>query len=60
MHPTLVLDGQRYILVALWTPFGTTTNGWLTLYGIDGEAAPERLVGLDPRRDDLLVFNAES
>lgn len=60
VHPTLVLDGQRYILVALWTPFGTTTNGWLTLYGIDGEAAPERLVGLDPRRDDLLVFNAES
>jgi hypothetical protein len=60
VHPTLVLEGQRFVLVALWTPFGTTTNGWLTLYGVDGATSPERLVGLDPRRDDLLVFNAES
>jgi hypothetical protein len=59
IHPTLVLEGQRYVLVALWTPFGTTTNGWLTLYAVDGEAAPYQLAGLDPRRQDLLIFNAE-
>lgn len=59
VHPTLTFDGQRYVLVALWTPFGTTTNGWLTLYGIEGESSPDQLIGLDPRRQDLLVFNAE-
>lgn len=59
VHATLTIDGQRYMLVALWTPFGTTTNGWLTLYGVDGDTSPSRLVGLDPRREDLPVFNAE-
>lgn len=59
VHATVTLDGQRYVLVALWTPFGTTTNGWLTLYGVDGEASPSRLLGLDPRRHDLAVFDAE-
>ena len=54
-----VIGSQRYVLVALWTPFGTTTNGWLTLYGTDGEAAPEQLIGLDPRQIDCLVFNRD-
>jgi len=59
IHPTLTLGNsdQTYVLVALWEPFGTTTNGWLTLYGPQGEAAPEQLVGIDPRRLDLAVFN---
>jgi hypothetical protein len=54
-----VIGSQRYVLVALWTPFGTTTNGWLTLYGVDGQATPDQLVGLDPRQTDLLVFNRD-
>lgn len=54
-----VIGSQRYVLVALWTPLGTTTNGWLTLYGVDGEAAPDQLIGLDPRNTGLLVFNRE-
>jgi hypothetical protein len=54
-----VVGNQRYVLVALWTPFGTTTNGWLTLYGVDGEATPDQLIGLDPRQTDLLVFNRD-
>src|SRR5699024_2832977 len=52
-----VIGTQQYVLVALWTPFGTTTNGWLTLYGVDGEAAPDQLIGLDPRQTNCLVFN---
>jgi hypothetical protein len=60
VHAQLTLDGQRYVLIALWTPFGTTTNGWLTLYGVDGDAAPGRLLGLDPRRQDLLIFDQEN
>jgi hypothetical protein len=59
VHQEVILEGQRYVLVSLWVPFGTTTNGWLTLYGVDGESAPQRLVGLDPRRQDLSIFNAE-
>ena len=54
-----VIGTQQYVLVALWTPFGTTTNGWLTLYGVDGEAAPDQLVGLDPRQTNCLVFNKD-
>jgi hypothetical protein len=53
----MLLGGQRYVLTSLWTPYGTTTNGWVTLYGSAGEDAPEQLVGLDPRREDLMVFN---
>lgn len=60
VHAELIIDGQRYVLVALWEPFGTTTNGWLTLYAQDREGAPSSLVGLDPRRQDLLVFDAQS
>ena len=54
-----VIGTQRYVLVALWTPFGTTTNGWLTLYGVDGEAVPDQLIGLDPRQTNCLVFNKD-
>jgi hypothetical protein len=54
-----VVGSQRYVLVALWTPFGTTTNGWMTLYGVEGEAAPDQLVGLDPRRIECLVFDKD-
>ena len=55
IHPTLTLGTgtQTYVLVSLWSPFGTTTKGWLTLYGPQGEAAPEQLAGIDPRRLDL-------
>jgi hypothetical protein len=53
----MLLGGQRYVLTSLWAPYGTTTNGWVTLYGPAGEEAPEQLVGLDPRREDLMVFN---
>jgi len=53
---TLGAGGPRYVLAAVWQPFGTTTNGWLTLYGPAGEAVPARLVGVDPRRLDLLIF----
>lgn len=54
-----VIGGQRYVLVALWTPFGTTTNGWMTLYGVDGQDAPDQLIGLDPRQTGVLVFDRD-
>ncbi len=59
--PTLTIgtNPQEYVLVALWEPFGTTTNGWLTLYAPAGETAPDQLVGADPRRLDLAVFDRQ-
>jgi hypothetical protein len=61
IHGTLTLgtDPQRYVLTSLWRPFGTTTNGWVMIYGPRGVATPDRIVGLDPRRLDLLVFNKQ-
>jgi hypothetical protein len=56
IHGELRLSGQRYILTSLWTPFGTTSNGWLTLYGPEGDAAPEELVGIDPRQQHITLF----
>jgi hypothetical protein len=59
MLPELRLGtgNERYVLASLWLPFGTTTNGWLTLYGPEGDDAPAQLLGVDPRRLDLLVFD---
>jgi hypothetical protein len=56
VHAELRLSGQRYILTSLWTPFGTTSNGWLTLYGPEGDAAPNELVGIDPRQQHVTLF----
>ena len=59
--PTLKIgtNPDTYVLVSLWQPFGTTTNGWLTLYAPSGEETPEQLVGVDPRRLDLPAFNRQ-
>jgi hypothetical protein len=59
--PSLQLgtDTQTYTLVALWEPFGTTSNGWLTLYAPAEDGTPAQLVGIDPRRLDLLVFSRQ-
>ena len=61
IHPTLTIgtNPQEYVLVALWEPFGTTTNGWLTLYAPTGAEAPEQLVGVDPRKLELSVFDRQ-
>ncbi len=59
--PTLTIgtNPQQYVLVALWEPVGTTTNGWLTLYAPVGEATPAQIVGVDPRNLDVAVFERQ-
>lgn len=59
IHDEVVIGSTRYVLVQVWTPFGTTTNGWLTLYAPEGNAEPDRLLGLDPRTPGLLTFNRD-
>jgi hypothetical protein len=57
INPDLVLaGGRRYLLVNLWSPIGTTTNGWVTLYSTVGEGIADTLLATDPRSLDLFVF----
>ena len=57
INPDLVLGGgRRYLLVDLWSPIGTTTNGWVTLYATTGDVGADTLLATDPRSLDLLVY----
>ena len=57
INPDLVLAGnRRYLLVNLWSPIGTTTNGWVTLYSSTGEGVADTLLATDPRSLDLFIY----
>src|SRR5215207_1261660 len=57
INPDLVLAGnRRYLLVNLWSPIGTTTNGWVTLYSSTGEGIADTLLATDPRSLHLFVY----
>ena len=57
INSDLVLGGgTRYLLVNLWRPVGTTTNGWVTLYSSAGEGTADALLATDPRSLDLIVY----
>jgi hypothetical protein len=57
INPDLVLGGgRRYLLVDLWSPIGTTTNGWVTLYATTGDVGADTLLATDPRSLDMLVY----
>jgi len=57
INPDLVLGGgRRYLLVNLWSPLGTTTNGWVTVYSPEGVVRAETLLATDPRSLDLFVY----
>ena len=57
INPDLVLGGgRRYLLVNLWSPVGTTTNGWVTLYSSAGDGIADTLLATDPRTLDLLIY----
>ena len=38
LNPDLTIDGQRYVLVDIYTPVGTTRNGFMTLFATSTEA----------------------
>jgi hypothetical protein len=57
LNPDVVLaGGQRYILVAVWEPSGSTANGWVTFYSSVGEGSAEVLLGRDPRQPELIIY----
>ena len=58
LNPDLTIDGQRYLLVDIYTPVGTTRNGFMTLFATSTEA-PEVVLGRDQREPRLLVFEVD-
>jgi hypothetical protein len=56
INPDLELNGKRYVLTAVLTPQGTTTNGFVTLYAIPDQEVADFYLGVDPRTLDLLIF----
>ena len=57
LNADLVIAGdQRYILVAVWEPAGSTANGWVTFYETDDGNGANIVLGRDPRRPELFIF----
>jgi hypothetical protein len=57
LHADLVINGQTYVLTEIYTPAGTTRNGFMTLFGSTTDA--EVLLGRDERDVELFVFVLE-
>jgi hypothetical protein len=61
LNPDLTINGLLYVLVDVYTPSGTTSNGFMTLFARTTEEAPEVLLGRDQRQqDELFIFAIES
>jgi hypothetical protein len=56
LHADLTVRGQRYLLVNVFLPVGTTTNGFLTLFSATGEGEAALLLGRDKRDLELFVY----
>ncbi len=57
INPDLTVDGQRYLLANVYSPVGTTTNGFVTLFSATGEGEAEILLGRDKRRVELFIYD---
>jgi len=57
INPDLTVESRRYLLVNVYTPAGTTTNGFVTLFSAAGEGEAEILLGRDKRRLELFVYD---
>ena len=56
LNPNLTINGQVYVLLEVYTPAGTTNNGFMTLFGAASGATPDVLLGRDQRERELFVF----
>jgi hypothetical protein len=56
-HPDLTVNGLSYDLVDVFTPAGTTRNGFVTLFQSVSDGTPAVLIGRDVRElDELFIF----
>ncbi|CAN5826301.1 hypothetical protein BH24CHL4_BH24CHL4_12590 [soil metagenome] len=56
LNPDLTINGKLYLLVAVYEPAGTTTNGFLTLFATDQDGSSQVLLGRDKRETGLFVY----
>ena len=56
LNPDLTIGGQLYLLAAVYSPVGTTTNGFLTLFGTEQDSSSQVLLGRDKREVGLFVY----
>ncbi len=56
LYSDLTILGQRYLLVNIYLPVGTTTNGFLTLFSATGEGESQLLLGRDKRELELFIY----
>ena len=56
LYADVTIRGQRYLLVNVFLPVGTTTNGFLTLFSATGEGEAQLLLGRDKRELELFVY----
>jgi len=60
MNPDLTVSGRRYLLVNVYTPVGTTTNGFVTLFAANQDGHPDILLGRDKRRPELFIYRSNA
>ena len=56
LHPDLTSEGVRYVLVNVYLPIGTTTNGFVTIFSAEGEEEADLVLGRDLRRLELFLY----
>jgi hypothetical protein len=59
LNPDLVINGVIYVLADVFTPAGTTRNGFMTLFASTTAEGDQVLLGRDPRDVELFVFVLE-
>jgi hypothetical protein len=59
LHADLVINGETYVLGDIFTPAGTTRNGFMTLFASTTDEDAQALLGRDTRDVELFVFVLE-
>jgi len=56
INPDLTINGQQYLLIAIYTPVGTTNDGFVTLFSSKQTGSTDTLLGRDKRRTELFLY----
>jgi hypothetical protein len=60
LNPDLTINGLLYVLVDVYTPSGTTGDGFITLFATATDETPAVLLGRNQRHEDeLFIFVVE-
>jgi hypothetical protein len=56
INPDLTVNGVRYVLVNVYLPVGSTTNGFVTIFATGDAGDRELVLGRDLRRLELFIY----